>query len=57
MEFNEFRLKSSLPEHLKTFENWLEWVGHFDYYYQRERYGEMDSVIYADDMILQKFNT
>jgi hypothetical protein len=54
MDYDEFLKYSQLPEHLKIFEIWLEWIGFYDYYYWCERYGEGDSIKYADEMIINR---
>jgi hypothetical protein len=55
MDYKEFLEYTKLTERLKTFEIWLEWTGFFDYYYWGERYGEGDSIKYADQKIAKKY--
>lgn len=51
IDFNTFKTVSKLPENLKTKKIYIEWSGHFDYYYYRERHGEGESIHYADSVI------
>lgn len=52
--FKVFKEKSNLPDEYKTKKNYEVWIGHFNYYYYKERYGEWDSAKYADEMVIQK---